>query len=112
MGRVAGNNLAVEGRPVVDAIDLRGGDVTNDPDALTNVLGGLELLNEPLHFTVRIVLSSMTIKIKVRGVAKVGVERDDAKSRGRVGGVGSIDLERLDSVASEPSSPVIRQGVV
>lgn len=86
--------------------------MTDDPDALTNVFGGLELLNEPLHFTVGIVLRSMTIKVKVRDVAKVGVERDDAKSRGGVEGVGSIVLERLYSLTSEPSSPVIRQGVV
>lgn len=86
--------------------------MADDPDALTNVFGGLKLLNEPLHFTVGIVLSSMTVQVKVHGIAKVGVERDDAKSRGGAEGVGSIVLERLDSVTSEPSSPVIRQGVV
>lgn len=98
MGRVTGNDLAIEGRPVVDAVDLRQRNVTNDSNTLTNILSGLELLNEPLDFAMRVILIVMTVQVKVHGVVKVGVERDDVKAGCRVESVGSIVLERLDGI--------------
>jgi hypothetical protein len=109
MERVTGNDLTVERRPIVDTVDLRREIVTNDLNALTNILNDLELLNKPLDLAVRIILIRIGVQVKAHGVAKFGINRDDAKTRRRIEGVKFIVH---NGIAGQSTSPVIRQGVV
>lgn len=59
VGRVALDGLVVEVGPVHDAVGHGGADVTNDPDTITGILGSLKLGNEPLEFTVGVVVRSL-----------------------------------------------------
>lgn len=112
VGGIALNNLVVEGRPVLETISLRGSDVTNDPNTLSGILSSLELGNEPLEFSHRIVVLSIGVQVKVQGVTKVVVHRNDAEARGRTDGVGTVALDSFDSVSGQPARPVISQAVV
>jgi len=80
VGRVTLNGLVVKRSPVLDAIRLRWTDVTNNPDTLMSILGGLELGHEPLELTIGIVILGMSIEVKVHVITEIVVEGDDAET--------------------------------
>ena len=80
--------------------------MTNDPDTLFGVLGCLELRDEPFDLAVGVIVLGAGIQIKVQGVAKVGVERDDAETGGGAGSVGTVGLHRVDGISRQPAGPV------
>jgi len=112
VGRVALDDLVIESRPVLETIGHGGADVTNDPNTLTLVLSSLQLSNQPLELTVRIVILQIGKNVKVVGVAKVGVQGNDTEAWSRAGGVGTIVLDSVGGVLREPARPIIGQTVV
>lgn len=113
VGRVALDGLVVEVRPVHDTVSHRGANMANDPDTVAGVLGGLQLCDEPLQFTVGIIVILFSIKVEVHGVAEVGIEGDDTESGGGANIVGTIvALDRVDSVRRQPAGPVVSQAVI
>lgn len=56
VGGVALDDLVVECGPVLETVGLGGSNVTDDPDALAGIFGGLELGDKPFKFSVGVVV--------------------------------------------------------
>ena len=112
VGRVTLNDLVVESRPVLETVGLRRSNVTDDPHTLTSILSLLKLSNQPLDLTVGVVFLGVTIEVKVQGVAKVGVQRDETETWSRVDSVSTIVLDRVSCISGKPARPVVGQTVV
>ena len=77
--------------------------MSNDPNAFTSILSSLELGDEPVNLAERIVLLGVSVEVEVHGVTEVVVKGDDAEAGVGADGVGTIVLDRVNSIGRQPA---------